>query len=39
MNGKDVTIYGLFNEHHNGYQTLWNGNGGRVYTVAEGEPA
>ncbi|EFM09963.1 coagulation factor 5/8 type domain protein [Paenibacillus curdlanolyticus YK9] len=31
VNGADVTIYGLFNEHHNEYQTLWNGNGGRVY--------
>ncbi|UJF34904.1 discoidin domain-containing protein [Paenibacillus hexagrammi] len=31
VNGDDVTIYGLFNEHHNEYQTLWNGNGGRVY--------
>lgn len=31
VNGKNVTIYGLFNEHHNQYQTLWNGNGGRVY--------
>jgi hypothetical protein len=31
VNGSDVTIYGLFNEHHEGYETLWNGNGGRVY--------
>ena len=31
VNGDDVTIYGLFNEHHEGYQTVWNGNGGRVY--------
>jgi hypothetical protein len=31
VNGNDVTIYGLFNEHHREYQTLWNGNGGRVY--------
>jgi hypothetical protein len=31
VHGKNVTIYGLFNEHHNEYQTLWNGNGGRVY--------
>jgi hypothetical protein len=31
VNGNDVTIYGLFNEHHQEYQTLWNGNGGRVY--------
>ena len=31
VNGHNVTIYGLFNEHHEEYQTLWNGNGGRVY--------
>ena len=31
VNGDDVTCYGLFNEHHEGYQTLWNGNRGRVY--------
>ncbi|KAI2642537.1 hypothetical protein GGS21DRAFT_498377 [Xylaria nigripes] len=31
INGDDVTIYGLFNEHHKEYQTLWNGNGGRLY--------
>lgn len=31
VNGNNVTIYGLFVEHHQQYQTLWNGNGGRVY--------
>ncbi|WP_244208909.1 discoidin domain-containing protein [Paenibacillus ferrarius] len=31
VNGNNVTMYGLFNEHHEQYQTLWNGNGGRVY--------
>jgi hypothetical protein len=31
VNGAGVTIYGLFVEHHENYQTLWNGNGGRVY--------
>ena len=31
VNGSDVTMYGLFNEHHEEYQTVWNGNGGRVY--------
>ena len=31
VNGDRVTIYGLFNEHHQGYQTLWNGEDGRVY--------
>ena len=31
VNGNRVTAYGLFNEHHEQYQTLWNGNEGRVY--------
>lgn len=31
VNGDDVTLYGLFVEHSQQYQTLWNGNGGRVY--------
>ncbi len=31
VNGDDVTFYGLFNEHFQEYQTLWNGNNGRVY--------
>jgi len=31
VNGNDVTIYGLFVEHCQKYQTIWNGNGGRVY--------
>jgi hypothetical protein len=31
VNGNNVTIYGLFNEHHEQYQTVWNGNWGRVY--------
>jgi hypothetical protein len=31
VNGDRVTIYGLFNEHHQEYQTIWNGNDGRVY--------
>jgi hypothetical protein len=31
VNGKDVTWYGLFVEHCQEYQTLWNGEGGRVY--------
>jgi hypothetical protein len=31
VNGDRATIYGLFVEHHEGYQTLWNGNWGRVY--------
>lgn len=31
VNGADVTLYGLFVEHFQEYQTLWNGNGGRVF--------
>jgi len=31
VNGNNVTIYGLFNEHFQEYQTLWNGENGRVY--------
>lgn len=31
VNGNNVTIYGLFVEHYQQYQTLWNGNNGRTY--------
>ncbi len=31
VNGDHVTVYGLFVEHHQEFQVLWNGNGGRVY--------
>ncbi len=31
VNGNDVTIYGLFVEHHQQFQVLWNGDGGRTY--------
>jgi hypothetical protein len=31
VNADDVTVYGLFVEHYQEFQTLWNGNGGRVY--------
>ena len=31
VNGNEVTLYGLFVEHCQGYQTVWNGNGGRLY--------
>jgi hypothetical protein len=31
VNGDRVTVYGLFCEHFHEYQTLWNGNAGRVY--------
>ncbi len=38
VNGDDVTIYGLFNEHFQEYQTLWNGNGGRVFMYQSESP-
>jgi hypothetical protein len=31
VNGNNVTIYGLFVEHHQQFQVLWNGNHGRTY--------
>ncbi len=31
VDGDRVTIYGLFCEHHEKFQTVWNGNWGRVY--------
>jgi hypothetical protein len=31
VNGNDVTFYGLFVEHYQQYQTIWNGNNGRTY--------
>ncbi|MCS7479317.1 discoidin domain-containing protein [Umezawaea endophytica] len=31
VNGNDVTMYGLFVEHYQEYQTIWNGNGGKTY--------
>lgn len=31
VNGDDVTMYGLFVEHFQKHQVLWNGNGGRTY--------
>ncbi|EEF63059.1 invasin domain 3-containing protein [Pedosphaera parvula] len=31
VNGDRATMYGLFVEHQEQYQTLWNGNWGRLY--------
>jgi len=31
VNSDNVTAYGLFVEHFQGFQTLWNGNGGIVF--------
>nr|WP_249228276.1 RICIN domain-containing protein [Kutzneria sp. CA-103260] len=30
VNGNNVTAYGLFVEHYQQYQTIWNGNGGKT---------
>ena len=38
VNGNNVTIYGLAVEHFQQYQTLWNGNGGRVYFYQSESP-
>ncbi|MFD9502291.1 RICIN domain-containing protein [Streptomyces sp. NPDC060035] len=31
VNGTGVTMYGLFVEHYQKHQVIWNGNGGRTY--------
>ncbi|MEU9101405.1 RICIN domain-containing protein [Streptomyces sp. NPDC048361] len=31
VNGSAVTLYGLFVEHYQQHQVIWNGNGGRTY--------
>lgn len=31
VNGDEVTMYGLFVEHYQKHQTVWNGNRGRTY--------
>ncbi len=31
VNGSDVTLYGLFVEHYQRYQVVWNGERGRTY--------
>jgi len=31
VNGDRVTVYGLFVEHHQQFQVLWNGDAGRTY--------
>lgn len=31
VNGENVTAYGLFVEHHEQFQVLWKGEGGRTY--------
>jgi hypothetical protein len=31
VNGNDVTFYGLFVEHFQQFNTIWNGNGGKTF--------
>jgi hypothetical protein len=31
VNGNNVTAYGLFVEHYQKYEVMWNGNGGKTY--------
>ena len=31
VNGNNVITYALMVEHFNAYQTIWNGDGGRIY--------
>ncbi len=31
VNGNNVTAYGLFVEHYQKYEVIWNGNGGRTF--------
>jgi hypothetical protein len=37
--GDHVTMYGLFVEHYQKHQTVWNGNGGRTYFNDRGGPS
>jgi hypothetical protein len=38
VNGDDVTIYGLFVEHYQKTEVLWNGNRGRTYFFQNEKP-
>ncbi|WP_306191328.1 adenylyl cyclase [Streptomyces sp. MK5] len=38
VNGDRVTTYGLFVEHHQNYEVLWNGNHGRTYFFQNEHP-
>jgi hypothetical protein len=38
VNGSNVTAYGLFVEHYQKYQVIWNGNGGRTYFYQDEMP-
>ena len=38
VNGDNVTAYGLFVEHHQQFQVLWKGNGGRTVLLSIRDP-
>jgi hypothetical protein len=38
VNGNNVTMYGLFVEHYQEYEVIWNGNGGRTYFFQNERP-
>jgi hypothetical protein len=38
VNGQNVTAYGLFVEHYQKTEILWNGNGGRTYFLQNEQP-
>ncbi|MBO3740114.1 discoidin domain-containing protein [Actinoplanes flavus] len=38
VNGQDVIGYGLFVEHYQKYEVIWNGNGGRTYFLQNEMP-
>jgi hypothetical protein len=38
VNGANVTAYGLFVEHYQKYEVVWNGNGGRTYFLQNEQP-
>ncbi|MFY1671655.1 discoidin domain-containing protein [Plantactinospora sp. WMMB334] len=38
VNGNNVTMYGLFVEHFQKYEVIWNGNGGRTYFLQNEKP-
>jgi hypothetical protein len=38
VNGQNVTAYGLFVEHYQKNEVLWNGNGGRTYFLQNEQP-
>ncbi|MDI6098689.1 discoidin domain-containing protein [Actinoplanes sp. NEAU-A12] len=38
VNGQNVTAYGLFVEHYQKYEVIWNGNGGRTYFLQNEKP-